>query len=351
MSSWSRRAAVAAAITLLAALFTRAAAQDAAAKGPAKPTKLFSSDSIFSITIATDLKKYTATKDSSAPWLSGKLIAGGDTLQIGLRPRGHFRRKSSTCSFPPVSVKFDKDVKGSTFAKQKKLKLVTTCWPGRAEYEEYIPEEYLLYRVYNLVTPFSFRARLVNVTYVDSAHADRPPVVTRAFFIEDQKDMAARNAGEPLTARNAVRDDFDAAPLAILSLFQFMIANTDWSFQAEHNIRLVRTGVFGAGVIPVAYDFDFSGVIATRYAVPDGSLPIRSVKNRIWMSYCYTPEELAPAIAAFQAQRPAITALYTNNPLLDPKTAAATLTYFDDFWSIIGDPKKLKKEISRHCAG
>jgi hypothetical protein len=349
MSNWFRRLAAAAA--LLAGAFAQAGAQDAAAKGPAKPTKLFASDSIFSITIATDVKKYAATKDSSAPWLSAQLITGGDTLHVGLRPRGHFRRKSSTCSFAPVSVKFDKDVKGSEFAKQKKLKLVTTCWPGRAEYEQYVPQEYLLYRVYNLVTPVSFRARLVNVTYVDTAHTDRPPVVTHAFFIEDQKDMAARNAGEAIAARNAVREDFDPEALAILSLFQFLIANTDWSFQAEHNIRLVRTGVFGAGVIPVAYDFDFSGVIGTRYAVPDASLPIRSVKNRIWMSYCYTPEELKPAIAVFQAQRPAITALYTNNALLDPKIAAATLAYFEDFWSIIGDPKKLAKEISRHCAG
>ena len=334
-----------------AVITARAGAQDsAAAPAPAKPTKLFASDSIFAITIGTDLKKYASTRDSAAPWIPGRLVVGGDTLHVRVRPRGHFRRKSSTCSFQPLEVKFDKGVKGTLFAKQNTLKLVTTCWPGRAEYEAYIPQEYLVYRAYNLITPVSFRARLVRVTYADTVHADRPPIVTMAFFLEDQKDMAARNGGTMIKAKNAGRDDFDPALLALLSLFQFMIANTDWGFASQHNIRFVRTGQFGV-VFPVAYDFDFSGVVGTRYATPDPSIPIRSVKNRIWTSYCYTPQDLAPAVAVFNAQRAAITALYTDSRLLDPKAAQGAVAYYEEFYAIINDANKLNKEIQRHCAG
>jgi hypothetical protein len=292
------------------------------------------------------------TRDSTAPALPGRLIVGNDTLKIGLRPRGHFRRKSSSCSFPPVSVQFGKDTKGTIFAKQKKLKLVTTCWPGRADYEGYIPQEYLLYRVYNLLTPLSFRARFVNVTYADTAHPDRAPIVTRGFFLEDHADMAARNAGSSVSAKNAGRDDFDPALLGLMSLFEFMIANTDWSLAAMHNMRFVGTaGTFPVVYYPVAYDFDWSGAVNARYATPDASLPIRSVRNRLWSSFCFTPAELADAIKAFNAQRPAITALYTDDPLLDQKAAASTLAYFDEFYQIINDPSKLTKEIKRHCAG
>ena len=353
MSSWSRFAAGALFAAAGAAAAARGAAQDAAAPiEPAKPTKLFAGDSIFSITISSDIKKYMSTRDSTAPWLPGRLITGTDTLVIGLRPRGHFRRKSSTCAFPPVSVKFDKDVKGTIFAKQKKLKLVTTCWPGRAEYEAYIPQEYLLYRVYNLVTPFSFRARLVRVTYADSAHPDRAPIVTEGFFLEDHSDMAARNAGTSVAAQNAGRDDFDPGVLAIMSLFEYMIANTDWSLAAMHNTRFVGTaGTYPVVYYPVAYDFDWSGTVNARYATPDKSLPIHSVRNRLWTSFCFTAAELAGAVKTFDAQRPAITALYSNNPLLDPKAAASTLAYFDEFYQVINNPGKLASEIGRHCAG
>lgn len=349
MSRSSSRAILA--LAAAAALALAARAQDSVPSEPAKPTKLFTSDSVLSITIASDIKKYMGTRDSTAPWLPGRLTTGADTLTIGLKPRGHFRRKSSTCGFPPVSVKFEKKaVKGTVFAKQDKLKLVTTCWPARADYESYIPQEYLLYKVYNLITPFSFLARYTQMTYADTAHADRAPIRTNAFFVEDQKDMAARNAGIRIPAKGATRDDFDPETLADISLFEFMIGNTDLSFAGEHNVRFVRTAQFGI-VFPVPYDFDWSGVIDTRYAKPDPSLPIHSVRDRLWMSFCYTPEQLAPAIARFNAQRDAVSAIYRNTTLIDKKIADATLAYFDDFYKIINDPKELTKAVKRHCAG
>ena len=348
-SSIPRALIAGAALALLAA--AHAAAQDSMPTEPGKPTRLFSSDSVFSITITGDIKKYMGTRDSTAPPLPGKLIVGNDTLIIGLKPRGHFRRKSSICSFPPVEVRFAKDVKGTVFSKQKKLKLVTTCWPGQADYEGYIPQEYLLYRVYNLITPVSFRARYVHVTYTDTAHPDRAPIVTNAFFVEDQGDVASRNMGKLVKAQNAGREDFDADALANLSIFEFMIGNTDLSFAAEHNIRFVQTGQFPPTVSPVPYDFDWSGVVGARYAHPDPSLPIHSVKDRLWMGFCYTQDQLTAAAARFNAQHDAVTALYTNNPLLEPKAADATLAYFAEFWTLLNDPKKFSKAIHQHCTG
>jgi hypothetical protein len=349
MSNFCRRLLLSAGTALALAVPVRA--QDSVpTPAPPKPTKLFSSDSVFAITISSDMKKYAGTRDTTAPWLPARLVAGGDTLRIGIQPRGHFRRKSSSCSFPPMSVKFAQETKGTIFARQKKLKLVTACWPGRAEYEGYIPREYLLYRVYALLTPLSFRARLVRVTYVDTAHTGNDPYTTLAFFIEDQQDMAARNAGTPIAAQNAAREDFDPDALALLSLFEYMIGNTDLSFAAQHNIRFVRPGQFG-NVFPVAYDFDWSGAVAARYATPDRSLPIRSVRDRIWMSYCLAPTDLASAIALFNTRRPEITALYTDNRYLDAESARWSLEYFDDFYTIVNDPAKLAKEIKHHCAG
>ena len=71
---------------MLAACALAARAQDSIPSEPAKPTKLFTSDSVFAITIASDIKKYMATRDSTAPWMPGRLTTGADTIAIGLKP-------------------------------------------------------------------------------------------------------------------------------------------------------------------------------------------------------------------------------------------------------------------------
>jgi len=57
--------------------------------------------------------------------------------------------------------------KGTPFAKQESLKLGTHCH-GSREYEQYALREYLSYKIFNLFTPRSFRARLAKARYVDS---------------------------------------------------------------------------------------------------------------------------------------------------------------------------------------
>ena len=51
--------------------------------------------------------------------------------------------------------------------------------------------EYSAYRLYNLMTPLSFRARLANVDYVDDS--GRPYISRVGFFLEDFSDVAKRN--------------------------------------------------------------------------------------------------------------------------------------------------------------
>ncbi len=51
--------------------------------------------------------------------------------------------------------------------------------------------EYSAYRLYNLMTPLSFRARLANIDYLDDN--GRPYVSRVGFFIEDFSDVAKRN--------------------------------------------------------------------------------------------------------------------------------------------------------------
>ena len=66
-----------------------------------------------------------------------------------------------------------------------------------------------------------------------------------------------------------------AASSLRLDFFQYMIANTDFSTQFLHNIKAIQTK--NGRFIPIAYDFDMSGVVNAPYATFDEKLGIKSV--------------------------------------------------------------------------
>jgi hypothetical protein len=78
------------------------------------------------------------------------------SIPVKMKTRGHFRKLKENCKYPPLQVNFPKDVDrlSSVFKGQKKLKLVMPC-AG----DDYVIREWLVYRIYNLVTPKSFRGK------------------------------------------------------------------------------------------------------------------------------------------------------------------------------------------------
>jgi hypothetical protein len=345
---------LAAVVVLLArALPDAARAQEVAAGDRDAAPPLFASDSVFELVLRTDLRALLHNRDSLSDYRPASLAyidAPGArvTLPAGVKARGHFRRQRRNCQFPPVRVRLAHGTKGTIFATQKQLKLATPCWAGRREYEQYVLEEYLLHRVYNLLTPVSFRVRLIHITYEDTTAEPLSPVATYAFFLEDDDAMAARNGGKILKAQNATRDDLDARHADLVALFEYLIGNTDWSVPALHNIRLVQTS--NGHVYPVPYDFDFAGAIDMPYATPDPALPIKSVRQRLFRGYCASPADLAPVVALFNERRAAIYALYDSLPALDRKLADRTRRYFDQFYDTINDAGKLKRVVAQSCS-
>src|SRR6476659_8942754 len=89
------------------------------------------------------------------------------TIAVRVRTRGHSRLKPDFCTFAPLRIFFQENPKGTVFEGQKTLKLGVHC-RDVGEYPEYTLREYPVYRMFNLLTPNSFRARLAEVRYVDS---------------------------------------------------------------------------------------------------------------------------------------------------------------------------------------
>lgn len=337
-----------------AALGTFAASAATAITAPrAWAQRLFRTDSALTATISTSLGPLLKERDSLELVKHPALFSytGDDGKQVDvavrLRARGHFRRQARNCDFPPLWLEAKASAEKKTvLAGLKKLKIATTCRPRSAEYEQYILQEYAVYRAYAALTDASFRTRLLRITYRDSA-GKIAPITTWAFFIEDVDDVAARLQGKQLSRTGAHFDDLEPGPLSLLSMFEYFIGNTDWSIGALHNVVLLQDS--SARVTPVAFDFDWTGAVNARYAFPDKSLPIHSVADRLYRGNCMTPDQLKSTVDRFRAKRADIDAIFTALPLLAPDRVKQMRKFYDDFWKRTDDLRSLQKEIANDC--
>jgi hypothetical protein len=316
--------------------------------GPA-PHRLFDSAEPIDIAITADFRavgKDRGTEKRLHPGVLSYRSPAGDTVSVNvqLRTRGHYRLR--LCEYPPLKVDFDRTAVAHTlFAHQGSLKLVVQC-RGNRTYANYLLEEYLIYRVSNLLTPLSFRARLARVTYVDS-NGRNTPATRYAFFLEDDDRMARRNHMQVFEQKGIHQEETDFEQMGLLALFQYLIGNTDWSVAALHNIVLVRDSL---GILfPVPYDFDWSGVISPPYAQPDPRLGIRTVRDRTYRGACRTADDFAPLFAQFNAAKDSIYALYRGQPDLEPKRVEQALGYYDEFYRTINEPRRAKRELIDAC--
>lgn len=328
---------------------------DRAPDDTAPLAKFYDSDEPFPITLTLNVKRIRGDKDDKAPWRDATITytpPGGTTpevLPLKLKTHGIWRLKN--CDFPPIRLDFSKDnTKKTVFAGLNKPKLTNFCRDDDT-YEQYVLQELQAYRIYWTLTHNSHAVRALRVTYVDSASGK--PLTTRyAFIAEDPGRMSARLGGKILDIKGAGPDDMQPDAMVLAGLFEYLIGNTDFSMSALHNVELFARND-GNDPIPVARDFDFSGLVNARYATPDGRLKIRTVRDRLYRGYCAPDSSYAKVFALFDARKDAIYSLYHDKvgSLMQPKLVDETTKYLDDFYKTIDNPKNAKSDIIEACLG
>jgi hypothetical protein len=322
-------------------------------KADADTRVLFQSPEPVAFTLKADFKAVQRDRDPESTTLHpATLIAPGPdghpvTLQVQVRNRGRLRLHPRTCDFPPLRIEFGKDdkseLKRSLFDGIKHIKLATHC---KSSFDQYVLREYLAYRTYNVITPWSLRVRLAKATYVDLA-SGKTVATEPAFFIERDEDLAKRMEGRLAEIPRTAFADHDMDALTQASLFSFLIGNTDFSIFNLHNAFLVRPhdGKFHT----VVYDFDLAGLVSPPYALPDKNLPIRSVKDRLYRGPCRSVEELEPLLASFREKKEAVLRLYSELPDLDRKSKEEMTAYVEEFFDIINDKGRTKRRLMDTC--
>jgi len=332
-----------------AAAATARHSQDSAKVAPA----FFRSEQPLEVTFTTNIGKIRGDKRADPPWRPATLSYKADdgsaiTVPLQARTRGIWRLRM--CDFPPLRFNFKGEAtKGTIFHKLDKPKLVSYCQDNDL-YEQYILQEYQLYRIYGLLTPLSHRVRLLKFNYADSG-SGKIRAKRYAFIMEEPSALGDRLHGRVLAQKGALPADLDPFQDALFGVFQYFIGNTDFSVGALHNVELFF-GTEGT-IAPVAYDFDFAGAINARYAIPDPSLNIQNVRQRLFRGYCTDPAEYEKVFALFNEKKPAIYALYSDSvgKLIDNGTVRSTLRYFDDFYKTINDRRAAKSAILEPCLG
>jgi hypothetical protein len=319
------------------------------------PKPLFASDDTIRLSLSgpfATLSRYPGAKP-----VPGLLkVTGGEpeSLPIELSTRGMVRRMKQTCSFPPLRVEFtEKPTKSSIFRKQTGLKLVTHCQSSERN-QQYVLLEYAAYRLYRALTPQSFNVRLATIDYVDE---DGRPITTRpGFFIEEIGDVARRNGQKRLRGEKQISaTQLDPGAAARFAVFQYMISNLDWAMTANaagldccHNSRLLRVKDSTTNLITVPYDFDYSGLVDTPYAVPPAGISVANVRVRRYRGFCRHNDEARAVAANLLARREELLRIVDQTPQLNEDSRQKAAGYLGQFFDQISTPAGVS-EMLKTC--
>lgn len=312
---------------------------------------IFGSDELLKLSLSSDLKKFRKSK--SQPEYQDatlRIFLPGDSIienKVRIKPRGIRRREY--CYFPPLKLSF----KGADFDniyldQQTSMKFVTHCQQGKI-YEQYLLKEYLVYRMYNILTEYSFRVRLVQMEYIDTGN--KKQVFTKyGFAIEPIKSLVKRTGGVYIKRENLSIRMMDTPLMVLFSMFQYMVGNTDWSITGLHNTRIVKSGdPLVQSPYPIPYDFDYTGFVNTNYAVPAENSGLEDVRQRLYVGVCPSDIIETKVINRFLEHKAEFYNLIEQLEYLDKRNKKETTNYLDGFYKILDSGKLNPDDIFGTC--
>ncbi len=310
---------------------------------------LFDSDEVIDFRLEGDIKTLMRDRGEDPSYHLMKLHVENldleESLDLRVRVRGNFRRLRENCDTPPLRLNFRRHEvpEHSLFAGHSSLKLVVPC-----KGEEYVIREYLAYKIYNLLTNYSFRVRLVRLSYHDT-DSNRGSNPEYGFLIEHKSVLASRSNASLIERMNLRPEIVDQESFLRMSVFAYMIGNTDWSVQYLHNMEMLflkNEKIY----VTVPYDFDLVGLVSSPYAKPAEALKLRSVRERVYRGYCMDDLSVLDAtFEQFRELKPEIYKIIKENTLLEGRYIDFATNYFDEFYDTLNNPRKMSRAFSYPC--
>jgi hypothetical protein len=306
-------------------------------------------EEVLSLTLSGDLKTVFKDRGDDSQYHPAELSYFSDqkkvSIPLKIKTRGNFRKSASNCKYPPLMLNFPKSevIVNTLFAGQNKMKLVTPC-----QGDEYTIHEYLVYKLYNLFSPQSFQAQLLKISFQDTLKRKKASTYY-SLLLENEDQMAQRNQALLFEKIGYKPTQLDKVKFLEMAVFEYLIANTDWSVQYQQNIKLIKNE---QNKLPIAvpYDFDHAGIVRSPYAKPAPALQLSNIFTRRYRGYCISEMSVyQPVFDKFNRLRPAIYALYEANKLIQSSYKIKTLKFLDNFYDTINDPEKALLAFGYPC--
>lgn len=302
-------------------------------------------------TLTLDLKEFQRNKNDGEYVPVHFQYRINDTLSLEksmrMKARGEFRR--GYCSYAPFWLNIREAQVGNKYLQDvKRIKIVTHCYNSKPS-NEYVLKEYLAYKIFNILSPYSFRVRLIRMNYVDTGRKNK---VTEswAFMIEPEEMLAARHNAQVIKKDELSMKFMETEAMDLVAMFQYMIGNPDYSVAGRHNLKILGLEGFGSkGYTPVPYDFDYTGIVNAAYAIPGDNLGITSVTERYFMGPCREDQDYIRAMDHIEKHHHEIMEFIHSFAYMDEDLKSEVIGYLESYFSSAKAPDFIKSKLKKTC--
>ncbi len=316
-----------------------------------KSFRLFKDENPIETTLVFNIAAYFRDRPNQG-YLKAKITMnnGTDTVSrdIRLKTRGIFRK--GYCYYSPIQLNFKKvDFGYSDLDKISKIKLVPPCKAGIAN-EKYVLKEYLIYKLYNVLTDTSFRVRLLNLTCIDSEQKKKT-YHQFAFLIEPIDMLEARTNSLQIKSKTLNQKHIDPRIMDRMAIFNYMIGNFDWSVPGQHNLKIIKPLVLDTAQkgISIPYDFDWTGLVDASYAVPAEFIGVENVRERLFLGVCRSKSVYEQAIKEFVARKDEFYGIINKFEYLEDRDKKQIIDYLDEFYDNLAGYNNVIDIFLRTC--
>ncbi|NVJ85369.1 MAG: hypothetical protein HWE15_03640 [Algoriphagus sp.] len=311
---------------------------------------LFDSDEILELKMqfsVKDIRKETNdstfvdeviwVKDESGTW---------EEIPVELRVRGNFRL--TNCYYPPLRMKIKKkNREGTVFEENKSLKVVFPCSRAKNA-ESYVAKEFMAYQIFEAVSEYTFDTRMIRITFINEDDKKGEELELLGFLLEDDDDVADRFDGEILEGKKILGSLMEDLPSVRHDYFQMLIGNTDFSSLFRHNSKILLLPE--ERLIPLAYDFDMTGLVNPPYAQVSNLVDIEKVTDRLFRGFCREREVFDQVRTEFLEKENQIMGIASDyEEYLSPAEFRETQRFLSGFFDILKNDKAFENQIILAC--
>jgi len=303
------------------------------------------------LTLKFNLKEFQKTKRKEEYHPAVLTCQVSDSFQVThnvrIRARGEIRQQ--ICITPPIWLNIrHAGIEAQDLTDIIKMKMVVRCKSSNT-YDSYVLKEYLVYQIWNLLSPYSFNTRLVKLKIIDTGRKNKERE-DWAFIIEPEDMMAQRNNcmsinSDRLSLKTVNREWMDK-----VAYFSYMVGQADYSVTGRHNLKILTPKEYGpTGFIPVPYDFDYCGLVNAEYAVPGDNLGITSVTERYYLGACRSEAVHQKTIDWLASFREEIINMIMDFEYLPERERVSVINYIESYYKESESRGFIDRHITPSC--